>query len=521
MWFGGGFAILSRLPRKGFAVNTASAQRALAQPWLRPSAAALVALTDDSISTDRIRLDPGLVLHILRFARPSAEPDRFAFDAQTLLQPGLCETAATLLEHDPDPTPIDPNARQRGLVCAVIAAELARKFGLCQPDMAWACGLLAGYLADSPVPSRQLLTRWRMPAPVNLAVGFLELKLDDAVAIGGHRGLLRVVRAAARLTDGIDLFPERDDELDSHTPFLLDDARRQADEPAPPAVSYELLPRLLRMCAKLRQRNGSSLVPELERRVEQLVTALADSRRGFDTAVRDAKLNALAEFAAGASHEINNPLAVISTNVQLLRSEEEEIARLDRYDAILRQTKRIHEILHGARQFARPPKPLATLLATSAWVNSLTTEYGAEAEARGVTLDLPTTNTATGRMWADPAHVRTIVGHLVKNGIEAAGRGGKVTVRVDGTSQRTRIVVEDSGPGPTKATLPHLFDPFYSGRSAGRGRGLGLTIAWRLAKQNGGEVVYDPQPGHPTRFVVNLPAVPDESSLGRAERRSA
>ena len=50
-----------------------------------------------------------------------------------------------------------------------------------------------------------------------------------------------------------------------------------------------------------------------------------------------------------------------------------------------------------------------------------------------------------------------------------------------------------------------MFDPFYSGREAGRGRGLGLSIAWRLARQLGGDVRFDDVSGSPTRFVLSLP----------------
>jgi signal transduction histidine kinase len=68
------------------------------------------------------------------------------------------------------------------------------------------------------------------------------------------------------------------------------------------------------------------------------------------------------------------------------------------------------------------------------------------------------------------------------------------------------VFVEDSGPGPAPEQRPHLFDPFYSGRSAGRGRGLGLPLAWRLARQQGGDVSLEPaRPGQPTRFVLSLP----------------
>jgi signal transduction histidine kinase len=50
-----------------------------------------------------------------------------------------------------------------------------------------------------------------------------------------------------------------------------------------------------------------------------------------------------------------------------------------------------------------------------------------------------------------------------------------------------------------------MFDPFYSGRPAGRGRGLGLPTAWRLARENGGDVVFDEQCSGPTRFILSLP----------------
>jgi len=68
------------------------------------------------------------------------------------------------------------------------------------------------------------------------------------------------------------------------------------------------------------------------------------------------------------------------------------------------------------------------------------------------------------------------------------------------------VVVEDSGPGPTALDREHLFDPFYSGRRAGRGSGLGLPTAWQLARQHGGDVRFDASETGPTRFVLTLPA---------------
>ena len=64
--------------------------------------------------------------------------------------------------------------------------------------------------------------------------------------------------------------------------------------------------------------------------------------------------------------------------------------------------------------------------------------------------------------------------------------------------------MEDSGPGPALEHEPYLFDPFFSGRPAGRGKGLGLPVAWQLVRQQGGELRYARPAGGPTRFVILL-----------------
>src|SRR5262249_52488588 len=107
---------------------------------------------------------------------------------------------------------------------------------------------------------------------------------------------------------------------------------------------------------------------------------------------------------------------------------------------------------------------------------------------------------------------------LVRNALEAVPPHGwvRVLLELPPGGERVQVAVEDSGPGPTPEQRPHLFDPFYSGRSAGRGRGLGLPIAWRLARQHGGDVPLEPpHPDRPTRFVLVLPR-PEARATRRA-----
>jgi signal transduction histidine kinase len=95
---------------------------------------------------------------------------------------------------------------------------------------------------------------------------------------------------------------------------------------------------------------------------------------------------------------------------------------------------------------------------------------------------------------------------LVRNAIEAAPAEGWAGIRIDASApQQIDVVVEDNGPGLPSLLREHLFDPFYSGREAGRGRGLGLSTAWRLVKVHGGDLRFVNLPDGPTRFVMSLP----------------
>jgi signal transduction histidine kinase len=238
------------------------------------------------------------------------------------------------------------------------------------------------------------------------------------------------------------------------------------------------------------------------------------------------KLAAVAELAAGAGHEINNPLAVISGQAQYvlrlfqaLDGPADEIEDVGEYldhlrgsilpsvHKIIGQTGRIRAILTDLMQFARPTPPRAQPVRLGELLRQAADAVNALAEERGVRLvcRLPDGDPVLN---ADPAQLRTALTSLLRNAVEAAPPEGWAGVRAEpGRDGALDVVVEDNGPGP--ATREHLFDPFYCGRSAGRGRGMGLPTAWRLARLHGGDVRYDGRPDGVTRFVLSLP-VPAE-----------
>src|SRR5438552_122331 len=116
---------------------------------------------------------------------------------------------------------------------------------------------------------------------------------------------------------------------------------------------------------------------------------------------------------------------------------------------------------------------------------------------------------------ADAAQLRTALACLLRNAIEAAPPEGWARIRLQTHAGLAEVLVEDSGPELLPTQREHLFDPFYSGRPAGRGTGLGLPTAWSLTRQQGGDIVLASQAGEPTRFILRLP-LPAEHAAARA-----
>ena len=101
---------------------------------------------------------------------------------------------------------------------------------------------------------------------------------------------------------------------------------------------------------------------------------------------------------------------------------------------------------------------------------------------------------------------------IVVNALQALGAGGEIEVAVDrqqgereDVAHRAQIRVRDTGPGIPAEVRRHLFDPYFSGREAGRGLGLGLAKCWRVVTLHGGRVDVNSQVGQGTQFTISLP----------------
>lgn len=220
-----------------------------------------------------------------------------------------------------------------------------------------------------------------------------------------------------------------------------------------------------------------------------------------------AKLEALAEFAAGAGHELNNPLAVIVGRAQLLLAQAEAPETIRSLKIILAQAQRTHQILRDLMFVARPSEPHPLLHRPADVLASCLDEFRAEAEARGVRL----VGDFEGReatSWTDPDALRHIAEALIRNALQASSRGQTIEARLSPRGRELRLQVVDGGKGITSAEGDRLFDPFFCGRQAGRGLGLGLPRAARLIALAGGEIDWSSTPGGGSTFQVRLPSNP-------------
>ncbi len=233
----------------------------------------------------------------------------------------------------------------------------------------------------------------------------------------------------------------------------------------------------------------------------------ADALTDFDSRLLQAKLEALAEFAAGAGHEINNPLAIISGRVQLLLRDEAHPDRRRDLALIHAQAMRVHEMIGDLMLFARPPELCTQVCDVAAWIESLGAELQPQAESQGVAFQAAA-NPATGLFHFDPVQLAVAVHALVTNAIQACDRQGRVdlTASVEADSGALLIRVRDTGPGISPEAREHLFDPFYSGRAAGRGIGMGLPKAWRMVTQHGGTLTARNGELSGAEFTIQLPS---------------
>jgi hypothetical protein len=257
-----------------------------------------------------------------------------------------------------------------------------------------------------------------------------------------------------------------------------------------------------------------SLLPNLVGQLRRLV----DLDRNFEERLQTAKLDALKEFAYGAGHELNNPLANIASRAQTLLKEEDHPERRRRLAAINTQAFRAHEMLADMMLFARPPQPMLEVVDLVTMVDEVIAGLSEVAAGQQTTLHGPTRREPL-LVDVDVVQLRIALRALCTNSLEALNQGGNITIelcRSDHVALRdethnevendvAQISLIDDGPGIAPEIQQKIFDPFFSGREAGRGLGFGLPKCWRIVTMHGGRLDVHSAPGQGATMTISLP----------------
>lgn len=524
---------------------------------------------------------------LARAAGPSS-PLSLALDPH-LDQPAILQQVLTLLK---EPSGwVDwsaPSVSRLYKLClhqALLAHGLAHSLPGCDPEKAWTASLLSplGWLAacaiapdqvgerlnaagrvlpldvlDPDTLGRRLARLWRLPGWLTSVISYQGMNVGTAQRLGADPLLFQIVQLAVALVQREEnLFlgtPHQDVQtLQAALGWSLEFVEHQQDQArlaverhlATPQIwnppsSQPLLVDLLELAIQNRKPKDQELIEQLQREIDQFQRTLEDQQQAEKDRLQALKLSSLAELAAGAGHEINNPLAVISGQAQYslkqIQQAEDELVedthalavlsglrgKVERsLHTIVGQVQRVHQVLTDLMHFARPASPRRQAVRLRDLLQEVVQAAQSLADNRKVRLVFvePPEN---WQVQVDLGQVRLALLGLLRNAIEAAPAEGWAGLRAEARGGAVGVIIEDNGQGPTSLAQEHMFDPFFSGRNAGRGRGLGLSTAWRLARQHGGDVGFEGMVQGTTRFALTLPdlelAEPPRHSNGKTQQ---
>ena len=229
------------------------------------------------------------------------------------------------------------------------------------------------------------------------------------------------------------------------------------------------------------------------------------------------RLKTVGRLASGLAHEMGTPLNVISGRASLLTGG--KLSPQEAYDSavtIKAQADRITALVRQLLDFARRRAPKKELVDLCQVVRETLDLLKPQALKYRATLS-SNPGAATVMAWADAGQIQQVVVNLIVNAMQALREGGNVSVDVATVGAQppagavapkgpyAQITVLDDGTGISEENIQHLFEPFFTTKDVGQGTGLGLPIAYGIAREHGGWIDVQSEPGHGSRFSLFLP----------------
>ena len=226
------------------------------------------------------------------------------------------------------------------------------------------------------------------------------------------------------------------------------------------------------------------------------------------------KLSSIGLLAAGVAHEVNTPLAVISTYAQMLakrvNGDQEKTVLLDK---IAKQTFRASEIVNSLLNFSRTSTLDWSEVQLNRVVKDTATLIEHQLEKARVTVSYQLEE-ALGPIKGNPGKLQQVFLNLFLNARDAmesslspSQRGGVLTIRSWSEGDVAHVEVSDTGSGIAQDHIDRIFDPFFTTKGAKKGTGLGLSVSYGIVEEHGGTIHVQSNPGQGTRFRLDFPLI--------------
>lgn len=226
-----------------------------------------------------------------------------------------------------------------------------------------------------------------------------------------------------------------------------------------------------------------------------------------DQLIRTEKLAAMGTLAAGVAHEVNNPLASISSLIQMMQVGDglNEDSR-DRLKLISTQIQRISQVTRDMMDFARVRPAAKAVIDVNDVIEKSLRLASFDNSFRKLDLQLDLQK-EKGKVYADGDQLQQVFLNLFLNARDAMPDGGRLSISTKRESKEIVTEISDSGSGVGEKDLKQIFDPFFTTKPAGQGTGLGLAVCYGIVTTHGGRIEVESGENGGTKFTISLPAI--------------
>ena len=356
------------------------------------------------------------------------------------------------------------------------------------------------------------------------ARGYFESSVEGIVSVDG-KGMIRQLNPR-----GQELFGYHEMEVVGHPIEILipqrfryrHEAHRGAFFTAPKS---RMMGRGMEVAG--RRKDGTEFPAEISLNVVQthrgklviaFVTDITERRVMEREARRNETVDALAAVAAGIAHELNNPLAVMASRIELMLASDQDLSQQTREDLLVleKNIQRASRISHNMLSLARQRPGVRQEVDMNVAVEDAVLIVGADAKAGMLRYETKLDRSLPCVM-AEPTGLEQVLINFILNARDAGAKLIRIeTGPAPSRPGHLRLSITDDGPGIEKDVLPKLFTPFFTTKA--KGTGLGLWLSQRIIQDHGGTVSAESVKGKGATFIITLPMMADKPSRATVAR---